>query len=46
MCGPLVQHFMDGYDVTMTANGQTGSGKTHTMIGPVGSFKKGHDMSG
>lgn len=32
--------------MTMLASGQTGSGKTYTMIAPVGSLKKGHDMSG
>ena len=46
MCGGFIQNFMDGYNVTMLASGQTGSGKTYTMIAPVGSLKKNHDMSG
>ena len=46
LCGPFIENFMDGYDVTMAASGQTGSGKTYTMIAPVGSLKKGHDLGG
>jgi len=28
---PLIQSFLDGYDVIIFAYGQTGSGKTYTM---------------
>ena len=46
LCAGFIQNFMDGYNVTMLASGQTGSGKTYTMIAPVGSLKKNHDMGG
>lgn len=32
---PIIQSFMDGYNVCIFAYGQTGSGKTYTMEGPL-----------
>lgn len=34
---PMLQSFMDGYNVTIIAYGQTGSGKTFTMGSESGS---------
>lgn len=31
---PLVEKWLDGYDVDVLCYGQTGSGKTYTMFGP------------
>ena len=56
VCEPLVQKWLDGYDVDLLSYGQTGSGKTYTMFGPpfsmqqaakeLGSGGKGIDSSG
>ena len=37
---PLVQKFLDGYDVDLISYGQTGSGKTFTMFGPPFSMEQ------
>mmetsp|Transcript_55645 Transcript_55645/g.63535 ORF Transcript_55645/g.63535 Transcript_55645/m.63535 type:complete len:500 (+) Transcript_55645:58-1557(+) len=38
LAAPLVERFVEGYDVNFLAFGQTGSGKTHTIFGPPGSM--------
>ena len=35
VCKPLVEKWLDGYDVDLLTYGQTGSGKTYTMFGPL-----------
>ena len=38
-CGkPMLDSFMDGFNVTFLAYGQTGSGKTYTMMGKLNNF--------
>ena len=41
---PLIQSFIDGFNVCIFAYGQTGSGKTHTMIGEGGIVSRSADM--
>ena len=40
VCKPLVEKWLDGYDVDLLTYGQTGSGKTYTMFGPPFSMEK------
>eukprot|EP00943_MAST-04B_sp_MAST-4B-sp1_P006135 g6135.t1 len=40
ICKPLVNKWLEGYDVDLLSYGQTGSGKTYTMFGPPFSMEK------
>ena len=40
VCKPLVEKWLDGYDVDLLTYGQTGSGKTYTMFGPPLAWKR------
>ncbi|ORX88032.1 kinesin-domain-containing protein, partial [Anaeromyces robustus] len=38
LCPPLINHFLDGINITVFAYGQTGTGKTYTMGSEVSSL--------
>ena len=40
VCAPLVNQWLNGYDVDVICYGQTGSGKTYTQFGPPQSMKE------
>lgn len=40
VCEPLVNQWLDGYDVDLICYGQTGSGKTYTQFGPPNSMQE------
>ena len=40
VCEPLVERWLDGYDVDLICYGQTGSGKTYTQFGPPNSMQE------
>ena len=46
ICAPLVESWINGYDVDVICYGQTGSGKTYTQFGPPHSMKKAFDSLG
>ena len=45
VCAPLVNQWLNGYDVDVICYGQTGSGKTYTQFGPPQSMKKAKGFS-